>query len=341
MLSQFRTERAVDLMLIGVAAVWGASFVAAKDLSSEVGAPSAVALRFLAAAAVTACICAIWGVRLPRGRGLVISGVLGVSQAAVIGLETFGVHLTSATNAGLLISLALVMTPALEGLASRSWLPRSYFVAAMTAVVGVALLVSAGGLRAPSVGDCLIIIAAAVRAIHVTASAQLTRGRTDSSLGVVLIQMLVCASLFSILAGAELPHAALRLSVAGWLNVLFLSLGCSVFAFVVQLWAVRRTSASRASILMGTEPVWALTFGVLLAGDQIGILGVLGGVLIVAASYAGQAIERSHRRSAERSSTIPPAMGASAPDERASATAASLPEAASPTSVTRSRLSPR
>ena len=32
------------------------------------------------------------------------------------------------------------MTPALEGIASRVWLPRSYFVAAVAAVVGVALL---------------------------------------------------------------------------------------------------------------------------------------------------------------------------------------------------------
>ncbi|WEK62265.1 MAG: DMT family transporter [Candidatus Microbacterium colombiense] len=299
----FPAERAVDPLLLGVAAVWGASFLASKDLAAETGVPSAVALRFVVAAAATALICLIGRVTLPRGRGLAVAVMLGASQAAVIGLETWGVHFTSATNAGLLISLALVMTPALEGLASRSWLPRSYFVAAVTAVVGVALLVSEGGLRAPAIGDALIILAAAIRAIHVTASARLTRGRNDSSLGVVLVQMLVCASVFSALAGAELPAAALRLSTRGWFDVLFLGLMCSVFAFVVQLWAVRRTSASRASILMGTEPVWALLVGILLAGDRIGVVGIAGAVLIVAASYAGQAIERRHRRSAGRPST--------------------------------------
>jgi drug/metabolite transporter (DMT)-like permease len=72
---------------------------------------------------------------------------------------------------------------------------------------------------------------------------------------------------------------------------------CSLFAFVVQLWAVQRTSASRASILMGTEPVWALLVGVVLAGEAIGPIGAGGAALIVAASYAGQAIERRHRAS--------------------------------------------
>lgn len=293
-----RPERIVDVLLLGVAVVWGASFLSAKELAAETGVPAAVALRFLVAVAATALVCLARREGLPRGPGLRIAVVLGCSQAAVIGLETWGVHLTSATNAGLLISLALVMTPVLEGIASRSWLPRAYFVAAVAAVVGVALLVSEGGFRSPTAGDGLVIAAAIVRAFHVTASAHLTRGRTDSSLGVVLVQMLVCAAVFTVLAGPDLPRAVARLDLSGWANVLFLGLLCSVFAFLVQLWAVRRTSASRASILMGTEPVWALLIGILLAGERIGPFGICGAVLIVVASYAGQAIERRHRRRA-------------------------------------------
>ncbi|QHC66706.1 EamA family transporter [Rathayibacter sp. VKM Ac-2759] len=293
--SRSRTAPVVDVLLLGVAAVWGASFLAAKDLAADTGVPSAIALRFLVAGAATALLCLARRERLPRGRGLLIAAALGCSQAVIIGLETWGVHLTSATNAGLLISLALVMTPVLEGVASRSWLPRSFFVATVAAVVGVALLVSEGGLRTPTWGDGLVIAAAVVRAVHVTASAHLTRGRREGSLGVVLVQLVVCAGVFSALAGARLPSAVAQLDARGWADVLFLGLLCSLFAFVVQLWAVRRTSASRASILMGTEPVWALLVGVVLAGDVIGPIGIAGAALIVTAGYAGQAIERRHR----------------------------------------------
>lgn len=298
-------EIVVDLLLIAVAAVWGASFLAAKDLAAEVGVAPAVALRFLVAAAALGVVCAARRERMPRGRGLAIAALLGCSQAAVIGLETWGVHLTSATNAGLLISLALVFTPVLESIAARSWLPRSYFVAAVAAVVGVFLLVSGGGLRMPTVGDALVIAAAAVRAVHVTASARLTRGRDDSSLAVVLVQLTVCAVASSAVAGGDLPLAVGRLSASGWIDVLFLGLLCSVFAFVVQLWAVRRTSATRASILMGTEPVWALAVGVAVGGEAVGAPGLVGAALIVTASYAGQAIERRHRRALAAAS--PPA----------------------------------
>lgn len=306
-------EIVVDLLLIAVAVVWGASFLAAKELTGEVGVAPAVALRFIIAAAALGIVCLIRRERMPRGRGLAIAALLGCSQAAVIGLETAGVHLTTATNAGLLISLALVFTPVLESIAARSWLPRSYFVAAVAAVVGVALLVSDGGLRTPTVGDALVIAAAVVRAVHVTASARLTRGRRDSTLAVVLVQLVVCALASSAVAGTDLPWAAARLTTAGWANVLFLGLLCSVFAFVVQLWAVRRTSATRASILMGTEPVWALAVGVAIGGEAVGLPGLAGAALIIGASYAGQAIERRHRRAADaRSAPLPPVVAADA-----------------------------
>ncbi|SDH12614.1 DMT family transporter [Agrococcus jejuensis] len=288
-------EPIVDLLLVAVAAVWGASFLVAKALTEEVGAASTLALRFLAAVVGLAVLCVVRRERLPHGRGLAIAAALGCTQALVIGLETWGVHLTSATNAGLLISLALVCTPVLESVASRSWLPRTYFVAAVAAVVGVAMLVSDGGLRTPTVGDLLVIVAAIVRAVHVTASARLTRTRSDSTLGVVMVQLVVCAVASCAIAGAPLVDAAASLSPRGWASVAFLGLLCSVFAFVVQLWAVRRTSATRASILMGTEPVWALAAGVALGGESLALVGLAGAALIVAASYAGQAIERRHR----------------------------------------------
>jgi len=91
---------------------------------------------------------------------------------------------------------------------------------------------------------------------------------------------------------------------------------CSVFAFVVQLWAVRRTSATRASILMGTEPVWALAVGVVIGGEALGLPGLAGGALIIAASYAGQAIERRHRRGV--ASPAPALVPAPAPPRRPS-----------------------
>lgn len=68
-----------------------------------------------------------------------------------------------------------------------------------------------------------------------------------------------------------------------------------MFAFLAQTWAVQHSSASRASLLLGTEPVWAVAAGIGLGGEQFTVLAALGAALMVAATYWGQAIERAHR----------------------------------------------
>jgi drug/metabolite transporter (DMT)-like permease len=81
---------------------------------------------------------------------------------------------------------------------------------------------------------------------------------------------------------------------------LFLALFCSVFAFVAQLWAIRRTSASRSSLLLATEPIWAVVIAVLFGGETLALLGILGAVVIIVSTYVGQGIESKHRQDLEK-----------------------------------------
>jgi drug/metabolite transporter (DMT)-like permease len=295
-----RDELFADALLVGVAVAWGSSFIATKQLVVQVGVLPGLSLRFLFAAAAAWAIIAVRRDRMPRGRALLIAVALGGFQAAIIGLETWGVHFTTATNAGLISSLALIGTPLLESIASRSWLPPSFFVVAVVAVVGVALLVSSNGFHAPNLGDLLILLAALVRSVRVVTGGHLMRDRPESSLSVVAVQVSVSAIVFTILAAPSLPGAFVNMTAGAWFDVAFLGLVCSVFAFAIELWAVRRTSAARASILLGTEPVWAVAVGCLLGGEILGWIGAFGGVLIVAASQAGSAIERRHRRAVSK-----------------------------------------
>jgi drug/metabolite transporter (DMT)-like permease len=60
-------------------------------------------------------------------------------------------------------------------------------------------------------------------------------------------------------------------------------------------WAVKHTSASRASLLLGTEPVWATIIAITIGGEIIGFIGALGAILVIGSTYWGQAIESKHR----------------------------------------------
>lgn len=284
----------MDALLLGVAVEWGSSYLAVKVLLDSGAGTGAVlpvlTLRYAGAALALAVVVVLTRARVGRHElrwGL----VLGTSQVAVLLLETYGVAGTTATNAGLLISTTILLTPAVEGLWTRSWLPPSFFAAALVAVVGVALLVGGGGWRTPTAGDLLVLAAAVVRACHVTAIGRVTRRVPLDLRGLTFVQTVVGAVVGLALAPGATAGFAASASAAQWVGLAYLALGCSVFAFLAQSWAVRRTSAARASLLLGTEPLWAVLFGVALAGDALGLTGVLGAVLLLGATAAGQRIE--------------------------------------------------
>ncbi|WP_043176324.1 DMT family transporter [Streptomyces sp. NRRL B-24484] len=298
--------RRTDLVLLLVAIVWGSSYLAAKAATGAVPVLTVLFVRYaLAALAAVAVIAAgtarrtrpgagpRTGARLRRGE-LRYGSVLGLTQAAVLAIETYGVAHTSAANAGLIISLTIVLTPFLDRTGGRGPLPPRFFAAAGLCVPAVGLLMSGTGLHTPGLGDLLMLAAAVVRAAHVALVGHLTAGRDLRPLHLTAVQTAVGTVLFAAPAAAGLPGLA-HASAATWGSLLHLALFCSVFAFLAQTWAVQRSSASRASLLLGTEPVWAVAVGIGLGGERLTAPAALGAVLMVAGTYWGQAVERTHR----------------------------------------------
>lgn len=286
--------RRTDMVLLLVAIVWGSSYLAAKTAASAMPVLVVLFVRY----AISALTCAALVVSRRGSRRwsrdeLRAGTLLGITQAAVLVLETFGVAHTSAANAGLIISLTIVLTPLLDRTGGRR-LPPVFFLAAGVCLVAVGLLMSGTGLHAPRIGDLLMLAAAAVRAGHVALVGRLTAGRAIRPLHLTAVQTIVGSALFLMPAMADrrvLAHG----DAATWTQLVYLALFCSVFAFLAQTWAVQRTSASRASLLLGTEPVWAVAVGISLGGERLTLPAALGAALMVAGTYWGQAIERAHR----------------------------------------------
>ncbi|MFI1393715.1 DMT family transporter [Streptomyces sp. NPDC020681] len=296
-------SRRTDLVLLLVAIVWGSSYLAAKTATDATPVLVVLFARYAISALACIAVIAVIAVAARRRSGrctreeIRIGSVLGVTQAAVLVLETYGVAHTSAANAGLIISLTIVLTPFLDRTGRQGMLPPRFFAATGVCVLAVGLLMSGDGLHAPGLGDLLMLVAAVVRAVHVALVGRLTTGRTLRPLQLTAIQTVVGSALFLVPAAGELPVLA-QAGAATWTQLIYLALFCSVFAFLAQTWAVQRTSASRASLLLGTEPVWAVVIGIGLGGERLTVATALGAALMVAGTYWGQSVERAHRASA-------------------------------------------
>ncbi|GAA2488037.1 DMT family transporter [Streptomyces gobitricini] len=281
-----------DLPVLLVAVVWGSSYLAAKGVTTSQTVLAVLVLRF----AVVLPVLAATGWRRLRAmsraqiRG---AGVLGLILAAIFVLETYGVVHTSATNAGLIISLTMIFTPIAESRIRGTRLSPPFLAAAGLSVLGVVLLTQGAGFSEPSIGDLLMLGAAVARTVHVLAMSRMRSVEGADAMSLTTVQLGASVLVFGLLCaapgtGATPWVAAADFGAADWAWLLYLSVFCTLFAFFVQMWAVRRTSPSRVSLLLGTEPVWAAVAGIALAGDRPGWLGLVGVLLILAGTTWGR-----------------------------------------------------
>ena len=283
-----------DVLLLAVAAVWGGSYLVVKELGHHSSVQSLLALRFIFGGLFLWLFWLRERTRIQR-REVFMSIGFGLGQVTVLSLETSGVQLTSATNAGLIISLAIIFTPILESVWRKSWLPAPFFIATVIVVVGLALLITGNGLVAPNLGDLLVLIAAILRTTYVVIAGHLTQDKPISALNITALQLTVAAIVMFALNPVTTINTAINYTASDWGLMLFLSLLCTAFGFVGMAWGIKNTSASRTSLLLGTEPVWATIVAVAIGGELMGPLGIVGALLIIGGTFWGQAVETRHR----------------------------------------------
>lgn len=273
---------AAALSLAGVAVVWGATFPLGKLVLRHLGPFQYLALRFGLAALLMAPLA--WRDRGRLGATGLRAGLLaGVVLFAGYALQTVGLRLTTASHAGLITGLNVVMIP-LMLLAWRRRAPGAALGAAvLLAVAGLWLLLwQGGGLGA---GDALILgcaAALALQAILVGRVAPVVPAAAFACVQVAAVAVL--AALWAI-AGEPAPGAV---PLSAGAAIAFMAVAATLGAYVAQAWAQRVVSPTRTGLLFAIEPVAAVGFGVAWLGEPLGARQAVGGVLILLSVMIGE-----------------------------------------------------
>ncbi len=275
--------RLSDITLLLVALVWGTSYGVAKGALAFYPVLGFLAVRFLLTFALLlpsllrasrAEQQAAWRSGLPLG-GL----MLGIFLC-----ETYGVAHTLASNAAFLISLCVVLTPLVEWALLGNRPSRAVFGFAALSLLGAAML--SGGLSGQlGLGDGLMLAAAVLRAITVCQTSKLSRAHPAPALALTAVQAAVIG-FGSLLLALALPSGLppLPSAPAFWWASVYLVLGCTVFAFFAQNWALKHSAPSRVALLTSSEPAFGALFAVLWLNESLSPLAWLGGALIVVAA---------------------------------------------------------
>lgn len=285
-----RGSGVATLGLLAVTAIWGSTFVLIKDVVGRMSVADFLAVRFVIAA-VTMLLCfAVPLLRLGRvqlARGLALGVLYGVAQW----LQTEGLARTSPSVSGFVTGMYVVITPILSLLLFRQRMPWTTWLAVLLATVGLGVL-ALNGFEVDG-GVLLTLASAALYALHIVGLGHWSK--PGDAFGMSAIQMVgIAAVCFAI----TLPHGgpALPPDAKAWVAVLYMALVAGAVAMLVQTWAQAHMPATRAAIVMTTEPVFAAGFAVLLGVDALTGRMLGGGALVLAAMYMVELAPRFRRR---------------------------------------------
>jgi drug/metabolite transporter (DMT)-like permease len=286
-MSEVTLRRAAEAALIAIAAVWGLTFVMVQDAIELLPTMAFLAYRFIPAALIVALI--FWRPlrRLPA-EGWRAGLVMGAFLTGGYVFQTLGLEQTTASNAGFITGLFVVLTPVLGAVFLRQRISAVAWVAAGVAMLGLWLLSGASDsfdLR----GDGLVLLCAFSLAAHILATAAAVR-RFD--VGALLAIQLGVVGLTCLLIGGVTGQLEPPEGATVWSALLVTSLVASALGFFVQSFAQRHAPPARTALILASEPAFAGLFGWLLNDERLTATGWAGAALIMAAIVSVEIVPR-------------------------------------------------
>ena len=266
-----------DAALLSVAILWGLNFVVIKDAIADTGPMTYLLWRHVLAAIMLAAVMPRTALQTRR-RDWLYGGVLGVFLFIAFATQTIGLQWTTPGKSGFITSLYIVMVPFLYWIVARRSPGWAQVGGAVLATVGLGLLSFRGGLGM-SKGDLLTLIGALGFAAQIAATGFFAP-RTKPAV-LALTQIVAAAALFVIVT-PFVEHVTWDFGWRAWAAIVWTALAGTVFGFLVQAWAQKSTTSTRAGVILGLEGLFAAAFGLIFGLDVLSWRFVVGAVLILA-----------------------------------------------------------
>ncbi|WP_027338905.1 DMT family transporter [Halonatronum saccharophilum] len=272
----FNSKLRSDLALLFVVSIWGSTFALMKGAFDDVGPFYFLTLRFGLAFFI---LLLLFFNRLKKiDVNILKSGTnLGVVLFLGFALQVSGLRYTTASKAGFITGLSVVLVPFLGAIFFKKKLSLSTCFGVIFATGGLFLL-SFDGVASLNYGDLLIFLCALSFALHILFVDKYVK--FNDAILLALIQIGVVALLSGVLAVFRGGVVSINSSLL-WANILYMGLFATAIALLIQNKAQEKTTPAKAAIIFSLEPVFGSVFSYAILGELISPRAYFGGGLIV------------------------------------------------------------
>ena len=277
---------AVFLAALAAVVIFGGSAVATKMAVSAISAVDVSIMRTIIGGMVAAPLAILLRIKLPEQNHqrwlLLLSGFCGFIVFPF--LFTFGVRLTSANHA----TMILAILPVLTGAIAMTWdrqKPRAlWWLGCGIAFSGELLLLYDPGADSASAsfnGDLLVLLSTVFASLGYVAGARLQRSgysaRGTTFWGVSLFALLLLPVMPFVIDFGSLASAG---SFA-WSGLLYQSIGVTVAAYILWYWALGTGGIARVGLFQFLQPVSGVILAWLILSELLSLIFVAASSIIM------------------------------------------------------------
>ena len=272
------------LATVGALLIWSSSFIATKVAYQTFAPITLAAARFLVALIMLGIARLVMKERVKPTKkemgSIAFSGFMGITLYFL--MENVGLTMTTASSAALIVASFPAITLVGERIVYKTPITARQVVGIVMAMVGVYLISvsseKAEGAENPLLGNLILLGTGVVWAAYIFSTRKVV-GRLPA----------ITLSYYQTLAGliGFLPFTLLE--VQKWQAPNAMSLGmllylgamCSVAAYMMYNFGLRRLKPSTSAFLMNLVPIFGTLFSVVLLGERLTLRHLLGGALVI------------------------------------------------------------
>ena len=268
------------LLLIGI--LWGMGFVTVKiGLNAGMNTFYLMWLRFLGSF-VLLSILFRKKIKKVSKDDLKAGVILGIIQYFGYVFQTYGAANTTVGKNAFFTAINVIIVPYIFWILNKKRPDIFSFSASIICLIGVGIMSLDGNLSFTHLnkGDVMTIISAFFFALQVAYTGYF--GRKVHPMNLVILQMLIGGLLF---AGTQFATSGLRevipLHGETLMAIIYAVVFSTAIPMLLQIYCQRLTTATRASILMSTESMFAPIFAFFVLGEIMTLRVALGAVFIL------------------------------------------------------------
>lgn len=264
-----------NFLIVLVALFWGSTYFLTKMAVAELEPFNLTALRFGTAFIITALF---FFKRIRKADRTVIkySIILGVLAVIAVLSMTFGVQYTTASNAGFLISLSVVMIPLISVVVLKKKIKAKLLLSVVLATIGIVCLTLNEQLTINK-GDILCILCATSFAVQVLIMERIPKSADSVAIGALQLGI---TAVVNFILSFFLENFTVPSDLKVWGVIVILGVFCTAFCYIIQIYALKNTSAIQAGIILSLEPVFSAIFAYIFLGELLSKQGYIGAILL-------------------------------------------------------------